>query len=108
MDLLREAKGAWRLGQDALRIVVWIAATTWLGGRALWRIGLVTIRLRQALGTTIRCPRHHAVPLYGVHRCGSCHASIEGYIFRRCRFCGSVPSWTPCPKCRLGVGDPLQ
>lgn len=108
MDLLRETKGAWRLGQDATRAAVWVAVTTWLGARALWRGGLATVRLRHVLGTTMRCPRGHRVPLYGVHRCGSCHASIEGYIFRRCRFCGSTPTWTPCTKCRLGVGNPLR
>jgi len=108
MNVQDDVKGVMRLMRDVLGVVVWIVATTWLGGRMLWRLGVLVSRSPRLLAQTARCPRGHTVPLYGVFRCASCHAQLEGYVFRPCRFCGSTPSWTPCPRCSLGVGNPLR
>jgi len=108
MDPIRTLRGGWKMLGEAVGIAVWMAATTWIGARGLWRLGVVVSRMPRVFSQTARCPRGHRVPLYGVHQCAGCRAAIEGYVFRSCRFCGSTPSWTPCPRCRLGVPNPLR
>ncbi len=108
MSVLRDVKGAVGMMRTVLSVLVWIVSTTWLGARTLWRLGVLAGRLPRAFAQTTRCPRGHRGPLYAPYRCSSCHGISEGYIFGRCRFCGSTPSWTPCPRCGLGVANPLK
>jgi hypothetical protein len=108
MSATRRARGVVGVVRNVTAALGWTLATVWLGGRVLWRTGVVALRIRELFAQTTRCPRGHRVPLYAVHKCAACHAISEGYLFRTCRFCGSTPSWTPCPRCGLGVRNPLR
>lgn len=105
---MRELRMAFRVLRQALGVAAWILATIWIGARVLCRMWAVADRSHVFLSQVARCPRGHRVALYGVYRCAGCRATLEGYVFRPCRFCGSTPSWTPCSKCHLSVPNPLR
>ena len=63
--------------------------------------------LRDVFSRTLRCPRGHEVPAYGVYDC-ICGAAVEGWVFRPCAVCGESAGWTPCPECGLPVRSPLR
>jgi hypothetical protein len=105
---MRELRMAFRVLHQALDVLAWILTTTWLGVRILHRAWVAADRSHVFLSQVARCPRGHRVALYGVHRCASCRATLEGYVFRPCRHCGSTPAWTPCPRCHLSVPNPLR
>ena len=107
MNLERELKNGWRMAIGLFRIGIWFAATVWLGGKALYRVARLTSRWRAILGQTLRCPRGHVVPMYGVFEC-RCGALHEGWVFGRCRICGQGAGWTPCLTCKLPVRSPLR
>ena len=106
--MTRALRDGLKLLRDAGGVLGWILATAWLGGRVVWRAGVLASRWKQIFAQTTRCPRGHRVALYGAHQCSACRAATEGYIFRPCRFCGSTPSWIECPRCHLGVPNPMR
>lgn len=91
----------------ALRLVLWLAETTWLGVVATWRLGILVSRLPALLAETRRCPRGHVNAMYGVYECSHCHALIESWVFARCCVCGQSAGWTPCGICHLPIKNPL-
>lgn len=106
MNLERGFRSAWRLGTWLLRLGWWMSATTWLGAQVLWRWARLARAWPEIFGQTMRCPRGHIVPTYGVFEC-RCGALHEGWVFGRCRVCRQTAGWTPCPKCKLPVRNPL-
>jgi len=105
---MRAVNDAVRIGRSVAKVTVWILATTWIGGRALWRACVLAVHAKELFSQTTRCARNHRVPLYGVYTCGGCRAVSEGYVFRPCRVCGLRPSWTSCPRCGLSVRNPVR
>lgn len=83
----------------------WIAGLLVLG---VWfiAVGVEFVRARRALAPTIPCPRGHLVAQYGVHRCGSCGAVTESWVWQ-CPNCGAAYGHTACPTCGLAVRNPL-
>jgi hypothetical protein len=106
--MMRELRMGLRILKQAVRALAWMFVTLWLGGQVLVRWGRILDRSHLLLAQTVRCPRGHRVPLYGVYRCSTCRATMEGHVFRPCPSCGSVPTFTPCPRCRIAVRNPLQ
>lgn len=106
--MMRELRMALRILRGASRALAWTLATLWLGARLLLRWARVLDRSHLVLAQTARCPRGHRVPLFATFQCSSCRAVLEGYVFRPCKFCGSVPFFTPCRRCGLGVRNPLH
>jgi hypothetical protein len=106
MNLGRELKSGWRMAASLFQLGLWVVGTVWLGGSALWRFGRLIGRAATILGQTMRCPRGHIVPVYGVFEC-RCGALHEGWVFGRCRVCRQTAGWTPCPRCKLPVRSPL-
>lgn len=92
----------------ALGLVAWMLVTLWLGVWACWRGARLASRLPRILSKTLRCPRGHAVPAYGVFICGACRAQFEGHAFASCPACGAVAAYVPCPHCGLSVKDPAR
>jgi hypothetical protein len=89
------------------KLMLWILETLWLGLRASFRgVGLI-LRVLRAFRRELRCPRGHAVPVYGVYACGRCGAEYEGAAFAPCPSCGALARYVPCPRCGLAVRDPL-
>lgn len=82
----------------------WVAGLVVL---AAWLVllGRDSLRLRRALAPTLPCPRGHAVPQYGVHRCSACGAVTEGWLWQ-CE-CGASAGHARCPTCGLSVWNPL-
>lgn len=100
---------AWRLATIAIPVVAYLALG-WIAGLAILAVWTLVrlhayLRLRRALAPTARCPRGHAVPQYGVHRCGVCGAVTEGWLWQ-C-VCGAFAAHTRCPTCGLTVWNPL-
>ena len=106
MNLERDLRSAWRLGLGLVRLGRWMSTTTWLGAQVLWRLVRLARAWTEIIGQTMRCPRGHIVPTYGVFEC-RCGALHEGWVFGRCRVCRQAAGWTPCPKCKLPVRNPL-
>lgn len=106
MDPIAELRSALRLVIGGCRLLVWIVGTVWEGARALVNAGHDLRRLRSFGAETLRCPRGHDVPVYGVWECTTCPAIFEGYVFRKCPTCGLGAAWTPCPDCQLPVRNP--
>ena len=104
--LLLEIRWFWRLGRTVVRGLVWLVATTWEGVRTIWRLVLGAGRVPDLFRETLRCPRGHATPVYGVYQC-KCGALHEGWAFDRCIVCGHSAGWTPCLDCGLPVKNPL-
>lgn len=90
----------------ALRLLVWVVVTVWLGAAALIRLGVVAARWRRVFGGSLRCARGHATPAYGVFEC-RCGALVEEWVFAKCPVCGSTAGWTPCTTCGLPIHNPL-
>jgi len=88
--------------------LIWTLGTLWLGVVASCRGVRIVGRLPLLLSKTLRCPRGHAVPAYGVFSCGTCRAQFEGYAFSPCPSCGGLASYIACPSCGLSVRDPLR
>ncbi|MDP2314915.1 MAG: hypothetical protein Q8P41_18590 [Pseudomonadota bacterium] len=56
--------------------------------------------------TEARCPRRHAVALYGAYRCAACGLTSERSGFQACPHCATVAAAIGCP-CGLPVRNPL-
>lgn len=102
-------RSIWKFTTVVVPIAAYLAAG-WIAGLvvfALWLAGALVelARARRAVAPTIRCPRGHAVPQYGVHRCG-CGAVTESWAWR-CPVCRNWAGWVSCPECNLAVKNPL-
>jgi hypothetical protein len=106
--------------EDAVRrlvaILAWLLAIAvylavgWVPGLMLTLVALVAtirslVRTARELAPTVRCPRGHIVPVYGLARCGACGFEGEGSLWR-CGHCGARYGHTPCPRCGLSTTNP--
>jgi hypothetical protein len=89
-----------------LKALSWMAETLWLGLRASCDVLRLAVRVPRALRTELRCPRGHAVSVYGTYKCGHCGAEYDGAAFAPCPSCGSLARYLPCRRCGLAVKDP--
>lgn len=96
----------WAL-RHVVRSVRWGIETTWLGVTEAGSLVRRARGLRNAFSRTLRCPRGHEVPAYGVYDC-VCGAAVEGWVFRPCAVCVESAAWTPCPECGLPVQNPMR
>ena len=103
---MRDLKLAFRIIAACCALVVWVVVTLWLGMRALWQAGMLLSRVHHVFGRHLFCARGHATPAYGVYEC-RCGASVEDWVFARCRVCGQSAGWTPCTTCGLPIKNPL-
>lgn len=99
----------WRVFVVLVPVVAYLALG-WAVGLGVFVVATIAFlvdlsRASAAVAVSIRCPRGHAVPQYGVHRCG-CGAITESWVWR-CPVCGSWAGWTACPECGLAVRNPL-
>lgn len=90
--------------------IVAYLALGWAAGLLILTVWLLAVaidlvRAHAALAPTIRCPRGHVVPQYGLHRCG-CGAVTESWVWR-CPVCSAEYGHTACPTCGLSVTNPL-
>ena len=111
MTDMARAGGVKQLGQPiglVVGIITWVLGTLWLGSAACWRCVRLARRLPLVFSKTLRCPRGHAVPAYGVFACGGCRARFEGYAFSPCPSCGGLTTFITCTQCGLSVQDPLR
>lgn len=106
--MLREVRTVGQWLRRVLGIFIWALGTIWLGGRATWHAGVLLSRSRQIFGQTLRCPRGHRLPSFGVYRCRVCGATHEGDLLGACPVCGASPHWLTCPRCHLAVRSPWR
>ncbi|MBI1797171.1 MAG: hypothetical protein HYR74_08980 [Candidatus Eisenbacteria bacterium] len=95
-------------GLSILRIVGWIVGTVWLGAAVVWKACRFLARAPQVFARQARCPRGHAVEVYGAFACGKCGAAFEGHAFDPCPICGAKAHFIACPTCHLAIRDPLR
>lgn len=95
-----------RLLAAAIAATLWLLETMWLGGVALWRLGVLFARWRDVFAEARPCARGHRTAMYGVYDC-RCGALVEDWVFARCRVCGLSAGWTPCTTCGLAIQNPL-
>jgi len=100
-------RAAVRVMSAALGVLAWVVVTLWLGGIALWRLGVLISRWRDVFAEVRLCPRAHRTPMYGVFEC-RCGALHEGWVFDRCRVCGQSAGWVPCGTCGLPIQSPFR
>jgi len=103
---MSDLRAVWGLVLTLGRVTMWFAVTVGLGAKALFETARLLTRLRLLYAETLRCPRGHATPAYGVYEC-TCRSLHEGWVFGRCRVCGLSAGWTPCAVCGLPVRNPL-
>jgi hypothetical protein len=102
-------RSLWKMTTVTVPIVAYLALG-WVAGLLVLTVWMVAVaidlvRARAALAPTLRCPQGHAVPQYGLHRCG-CGAVTESWVWR-CPVCGASYGHTACPTCGLAVRNPL-
>lgn len=102
---MREVRDLARIVVGVVRALVWLVATIWLGGRAIWRAADLLRRWRLVHSDRLSCPRGHEVVLLGTWRCG-CGAAFDGYVFAKCPVCHRTAGWVPCARCQLPVRNP--
>ena len=85
----------------------WVLETTLLGFTWTGQVARQLPRLRGALDETLRCPRGHLMPAFGVYDC-ACGAVSEGWVFRPCDVCRESAAYTPCLECGLPVLNPMR
>lgn len=99
-----------------ITFLVWLLAIAaylavgWVPGVVLAIVALAaTIRslvhTARELAPSLRCPRGHVVPTYGLTRCTACGFESEGSLWR-CDHCGVRYGHTPCPRCGLSTKNP--
>lgn len=103
---MRELRTVFGLLLNALRLAFWCIGTVWLGGKTLWRTGVLLSRWPRITSEVRLCPRGHEVPVYGLWDC-ACGSRIEGWAFARCEICREAAAYVPCPTCGLPVRNPL-
>lgn len=92
-----------------LAIAVYLAVG-WVPGVLIALVAFIAtivslVRTARELAPTVRCPRGHIVPTYGLTRCTACGFENEGSLWR-CGHCGSRYGHTPCPRCGLSTKNP--
>lgn len=95
----------WLVALSVYALLGWIPGLVVLG-LALIAFVLRAVRVRRALRSTVRCPRGHDVPTYGLYRCTSCGATTESWAWR-CPHCRAESGFLGCPTCGLSVRSPL-
>ena len=103
---MREVRTVLWLLLVATRALLWGFGTLWLGGKALWKVGILLARRRQIAAEVRRCPRGHEVPVYGLWDC-ACGSRIEGWAFALCVICHETAAYVPCGICGLPVRNPF-
>ena len=100
---------AGRFLQAALRIVLWVLGTAWLGLMTILRVIGFLRQLGELQSEILLCPRGHENPAYGVFECTSASPVHlhEGWVFGRCRVCDLSAGYTPCQVCGLAILNPL-
>jgi hypothetical protein len=49
-----------------------------------------------------------AVSLVGRFQCGRCNCVFDGYAFRACPVCRSIPPYIPCTQCGVSLRNPMR
>lgn len=49
-----------------------------------------------------------AVSLVGRYQCGRCNCVFDGYAFRACPVCTSIPPYVPCTRCGVSLRNPMR
>ena len=79
---------------------------------AAGRLFRLTLRLAGAL-TLMRSDEltcagcGNAVSLVGRYQCGRCNCVFDGYAFRACPVCKSIPPYVPCIRCGVSLRNPM-
>lgn len=50
----------------------------------------------------------NAVSLVGRYQCGRCNCVFDGYAFRACPVCKSIPPYLPCTRCGVSLRNPMR
>ena len=50
----------------------------------------------------------NAVSLVGRFQCGRCNCVFDGYAFRACPVCKSIPPYLPCARCGVSLRNPMR
>ena len=103
---MRELRMVLQLLRAALAVALWCARTVWIGVSTLWRTGVLASRFKAISTQVLRCPRGHAVAVYGVWDC-HCGSRVEGWAFASCPICRETAAYVPCPTCGLTVRNPI-
>lgn len=103
---MREVRQAFEILFAIVRSMWWIAETLWLGGKVLVRAVRLCARYHEIMADVRRCPRGHAVAMYGLFDC-HCGSRLEGWVFSRCPVCHESAAWTPCGTCGLPLRNPV-
>jgi hypothetical protein len=83
----------------------WVAGLVILGLFAgTWAARIVV--LRRTVHGELHCEQGHAVPTYGLYRCGVCRFTTASW-WGRCPHCQSVFGHLTCPTCGRSVANPL-
>ena len=104
---MRDLKNLLGLLGAVLRVVFWCFGTTWLGVRAIWKVGVLCVHGRHITTEVRHCPRGHEVPVYGLWEC-ACGSRIEGWAFAPCEICHESAAYIPCGVCGLPVKNPFM
>ena len=96
---------AWTLAVVAVATLGWIPGL-FIAAAALAGTMRSLARTARELAPTITCGACRSpVPTYGRVRCGACHFTAEGSVFR-CAHCQTRFGHTPCPRCGCSVANP--